>query len=206
MSTLAARVSRRTLAYAAVVVWAAICVVIGAYQLASHLVTLPVPAVSDPVFHHAVAVQRRPSQRGQWLVLHVVLDECRCSQRVLEHLLARPRAPGVAERVVLVTEHRAAAAEAIAGVWSRGFDLDVVTPEKLVADYHIEAAPLLVIIDPGDTVRYLGGYTARKQAADIRDLAVISAIQRGETVAPLPTFGCAIGRALRSKLDPLGIR
>src|SRR5438034_435644 len=68
------------------------------------------------------------------------------------------------------------------------------------------AAPLLVIVDPGDTVRYVGGYTPRKQAADVRDLAVIAAVQRGETVEPLPTFGCAIGRASNSRLDPLGIR
>jgi hypothetical protein len=55
-------------------------------------------------------------------------------------------------------------------------------------------------------VRYVGGYTPRKQAADVRDLAVITAIRRGEAVEPLPTFGCAVGRALTDQVDPLGIR
>jgi hypothetical protein len=194
------------LIYGALMVWAAACVLVGTYLLASHLLTLPAPAPTDPVLHREIAAHRGIHQRGRWLVLHVVYDECGCSQRVLEHLLAYPRPPGVAERVVLVTEHRAARAAWIAAIPAQGFELDVVTPEHLVADYHIEAAPLLVIVDPGDTVRYVGGYTPRKQAADVRDLAVIAAVQRGETVEPLPTFGCAIGRALNSRLDPLGIR
>lgn len=175
-------------------------------MLASHLLTLPAPAAADPELHQAIAAHRRAEQRDRWLVLHVVLDDCKCSQRVLDHLLADRRPGGVAERVVLVTEDRAAAAAPGAAIRAHGFDLDVVTPDELVAQYGIEVAPLLVIVDPHDTVRYVGGYTPRKQAADIRDVAVITAVRRGTAVEPLPTFGCAIGRALRSKLDPLGVR
>jgi hypothetical protein len=194
------------LAYGGLIAWVSVCLVLGTYLLASHLLTLPAPAPSDPVLHHGIAAHRRADQRGRWLVLHVVFDECKCSQRVLDHLLADSRPPGVAERIVLVTEHGTAGAASIAAIPAHGFELDVVTPEQLVAEYHIEAAPLLVVVDPHDTVRYVGGYTPRKQAADVRDLAVIAAVQRGEAVEPLPTFGCAIGRALSSKLDPLGIR
>lgn len=198
---------RKMLIYSGLMVWAAVCVVVGTYLLASHLLTLPAPAPTDPVLHRAIAARRGAHQLHQWLVLHVMFDECACSQRVLDHLLADSRQrPGVPERVVLVTDHRAARGALIAAIPARGFELDVVTPEQLIANYHIEAAPLLVIVDPDDTVRYVGGYTPRKQAADVRDLAVIAAVQRGETVEPLPTFGCAIGRALSSRLDPLGIR
>jgi hypothetical protein len=194
------------LIYCGLMAWVAVCVALGTYLLASHLLTLPAPAPADPVLHQAIAAHRREHQRDRWLVLHVVFDECRCSQRVLDHLLAESRPPGIAERIVLVTEHRASQADLIAAIPAHGFELDVVTPDQLAAEYHIEAAPLLVIVDPGDTVRYVGGYTPRKQAADVRDLAVIAAVQRGETVEPLPTFGCAIGRGLNAKLDPLGIR
>jgi thioredoxin-related protein len=196
----------KTLVYGGIIAWVAVCVALGTYLLASHLLTLPAPSPVDPVLHQAIAAHRRIHQRDRWLVLHVVFDECACSERVLDHLLADPRPPGVAERIILVTEHRAARAAWIAAIPARGFELDVVTPEQLAAEYHIEAAPLLVIVDPHDTVRYVGGYTPRKQAADVRDLAVIAAVQRGEAVEPLPTFGCAISRALNSRLDPLGIR
>ena len=64
----------------------------------------------------------------------------------------------------------------------------------------------MVVIDPGDAVRYVGGYTPRKQADDVRDVAVLEALRRGEPVEPLPTFGCAVGRSLRAKIDPFGIR
>jgi len=40
----------------------------------------------------------------------------------------------------------------------------------------------------------------------VRDVAVVEALRRGEAVEPLPTFGCAVGRALKEKIDPLGIR
>jgi hypothetical protein len=194
------------LIYGGISVWAAACVVAGTYLLAAHLLTLPAPAPTDPVLHRGIAAHRGAHQLDRWLVLHVVFDECGCSLRVLDHLLADSRPPGVAERIVLVTEHRAARAAWIAAIPAHGFDLDVVTPEQLVAEYHIEASPLLVIVDPHDTVRYVGGYTPRKQASDVRDVAVIAAVQRGEIVEPLPTFGCAISRALNSRLDPLGIR
>ena len=198
---------RKTLIYSGLMLWAAVCVVVGTYLLASHLLTLPAPAPTDPVLHRGIAARRGAHQLDRWLVLHVVFDECVCSQRVLEHLLADVRRPpGVAERVILVTDHRAERGAWIAAIPSRGFELDVVTPEQLIADYHIEAAPLLVIVDPHDTVRYVGGYTPRKQADDVRDVAMIEALRRGDHVEPLPTFGCAVGRALKEKIDPLGIR
>jgi hypothetical protein len=198
--------SRRQLAYVGLGAWVALCIVLGGYLLAGHLLTLPTPSLADPELHQAIAANRRSDQRGRWLVLHVLSEDCQCSRRVLDHLLADPRPPGVAERIVLVTDDPAGSRAPIAAIRERGFDLDVVTPDDLVARYHVEAAPLLVIVDPGDAVRYVGGYTPRKQAADIRDVAVIAAVHRGEAVEPLPAFGCAVGRALSSKLDPLGVR
>jgi len=183
-------------------VWIAGFVVVGAYLLAPHLLTLPVPVPADPALVHSVA-QRLPSQHG-WLVLHVLDQDCQCSLRVLDHLLAGPRPAGVAERVVLIAS--APDPARIAAIRARGFDLDVVAPEALGERYHLSAAPLLLVVDPADAIRYLGGYTQRKQAGDIRDAAIITAVTRGERVQPLPTFGCAVGAALSATVDPLGIR
>src|SRR5438552_6053654 len=109
------------LIYSGLMVWVAVCVLIGTYLLASHLLTLPAPAPSDPVLHRGIAARRGAHQRDRWLVLHVVFDECVCSQRVLDHLLADVRRPpGVAERVVLVTDHRAARAALIAAIPAHG--------------------------------------------------------------------------------------
>jgi len=192
----------RALVRATFVAWIVCCLVAGAYMLGAHLLTLPKPDAGD--LQRSAVMGRLPSQRGRWLAVHVLDQDCKCSQRVLDHLLAGPRPLAVAERVVLIAS--AVAPERIAAITAAGFDLDIVTPDQLFARYHLEAAPLLVVADPANTVRYIGGYGPRKQAADLRDVAMIEALERGERVAPLPTFGCAVSRGLRTAVDPLGIR
>lgn len=180
------------------------CILGGSLLLANHLLTLPTPAMADPALQLAIAATRTPAQRGRWRVLHVLSEDCGCSQRVLAHLRTSLRPAGVVERVVLVQEAGVAAVTRVE-MAALGFELDVVTPDELVRRYRLEAAPLLVVVDPVDQVRYLGGYTPRKQAADVRDLAMIAAVLRGDRPGPLPVFGCAVSRALRAKLDPLGL-
>jgi hypothetical protein len=187
--------------------WALLCVLLGGFLLARHLLTLPTPPAGDPSLVRAIAATRSPAERGRWLALHVLYDECGCSQRVLDSLLSgapRTRLAGVVERVVYISDH--AAPPVLAGALAaRGFALDVVTPDQLGARYHLEAAPLLVVVAPDDTLRYLGGYTPRKQIADVRDVAIITLTRIGVHVAPLPTFGCAVSTTLRDQLDPLAI-
>jgi hypothetical protein len=184
--------------------WVLLCVIGGAYLLSAHLLTLPTPELTDLGPQRSAVAQRRSSQQGQWLAVHILDQECKCSQRVLDHLLAEPRPRGVVERVVLIAGE--VAPDRISAIHSHGFDLDIVTPDQLADRYRVQAAPLMVVIDPADAVRYVGGYTPRKQADDVRDVAVLEALMRGESVEPLPTFGCAVGRSLRAKIDPFGIR
>jgi hypothetical protein len=196
--------SRRIVLRVTFALWVACCLVTGGYLLSSHVLTLPTPDITDLGLQRAAVVARGPSQHGRWLVVHVLDQDCVCSLRVLDHLLADPRPADVAERIVLIATE--VSPDRRAAIAARGFDLDIVTPEQLAERYHVEAAPLLVVADPADSVRYVGGYTPRKQAADVRDIKVVEALRRGERVAPLPTFGCAVGRSLRTKIDPLGLR
>jgi hypothetical protein len=185
-------------------IWVVSCVVAGSYMLAGHLLTLPTPDITDLGLQRSAVVERRAFQQGRWLAVHVLDQDCKCSLRVLDHLLADPRPAGVAERIVLIASE--VSPDQVTAIRARGFDLDIVSPEELAARYHVEAAPLLIVIDPADTVRYVGGYTPRKQAADVRDVAVVEALRRGQRVEPLPTFGCAVGRSLKATVDPLGMR
>jgi hypothetical protein len=202
--TIVPRSPWRAVIRGAFVVWIVCCVVGGSYLLSGHLLTLPTPELTDLGPQRSAVAQRRSSQRGQWLAVHILDQDCKCSQRVLDHLLTEPRPAGVVERVVLIASE--VSSDRIAAIHARGFDLDIVTPDELAQRYRVEAAPLMVVIDPGDSVRYVGGYTPRKQAADVRDVAMLDALRRGESVEPLPTFGCAVGRSLRGRIDPLGIR
>jgi hypothetical protein len=194
----------RVVVRGAFAVWVVLCVVAGGYMLSSHLLTLPTPELSDLGPQHSAVAERRSTQQGRWLVVHILDQECKCSLRVLDHLLAAPRPADVVERIVLIGGKVSPAQRA--AIQARGLDLDLVTPEELADRYRVQAAPLLVVIDPADRVSYVGGYSSRKQSADLRDVAIIEALRRGESVTPLPTFGCAVGRSLRARIDPLGIR
>lgn len=54
-------------------------------------------------------------------------------------------------------------------------------------------------------VRYLGGYYDHPSASNPLDLRLREALDRGERVAPLPIYGCAVSPRLREAFDPLGL-
>jgi hypothetical protein len=74
---------------------------------------------------------------------------------------------------------------------SAGFRLRVVTPEQLKRQYHVEAAPLLLVVDPGGALRYAGGNTPRKQGYELHDLEIVSALAAGKPAATLPLYAAA---------------
>jgi hypothetical protein len=65
---------------------------------------------------------------------------------------------------------------------------------------------LLIVVDPGGTPRYAGGYTIRKQGLDYQDLEILAELRRGSSAERLPAYGCAVSDELQSALDPIGIK
>src|SRR5262245_57748535 len=106
--------------------WVLCCVLGGAYLLSAHLLTLPPPELTDLGPQRSAVAHRRSTQEGRWLAVHILDQECKCSQRVLDHLLAAPRPRAVVERVVLIATE--VSPERIAAIQGHGFDLDIVTP------------------------------------------------------------------------------
>ena len=174
--------------------------VVAASLMAAHAYTLPTPAAEDDALVDAVGRLREPDE-ARWLVVHVLYAECRCSQRIFDHLLASTRPSGVTEKVLLVGQREEFAAAARA----RGIAVLDVTPRELADDYRIESAPLLLVVAPDGAVRYAGGYTERKQGPEIEDVELIERLLRDETTTPLPLFGCAVSERLQAILDPLGL-
>ncbi|HEX5656691.1 MAG TPA: hypothetical protein VFX59_05820 [Polyangiales bacterium] len=173
--------------------WAPLCLLLVASLMVTHTYALPAPAPQD------LRVER--DAQGRWQMLHVLYGRCRCSQRILQHLLTRKALPGVAERIVLVgadpqLEQRARAA---------GFVIEAITPEELPRRYALNAVPALAVISPA-RVEYLGGYTERKQGPEIADLEIFERVRAGTRTDALPLFGCAVSEALRGRLDPLSLR
>lgn len=183
-------------------IWAPMLLVICAFLLSSHLLTLPSPEVEDPALQAAVQKVRKQEDTGKWMAVHVLYADCKCSQGVAEYLVSSERPKGVAEKLVLVGDDPELAERAAA----MGFEVIQTTPDGLRENWHMEAAPLLVLVDPANQLQYLGGYTDRKQAADIRDVAILSSLQQTKPVPALPLFGCAVSQSLQRAVDPLGLR
>jgi hypothetical protein len=189
----------RRAARVALWLWAPSCLVLVACLMVAHWVTLPVPESHDPRLAKGLdGLHRGPG----WLAVHVLYAECPCSQKLVRHLLDRGALPDVEETILLVGDDGSLAADAPA----RGYAVEVVTQVELARRFGVESAPLLAVVDPRGTVRYVGGYTPRKQGADVHDVEIVAALRRGDGAAELPLFGCAVSRELQAMLDPLNLK
>lgn len=187
---------RQRLVYAALGVWFVVMGAAAASLLARHVVPLPLPGDTA-----ALSRLRTADDTGRWMAVHVLYTECPCSRRIIEHLTASERPLDVVEHVVLV----GARPDLARALLTRGFHVVEVTEDELVARFGVDAAPLLVVLAPDDTTRYSGGYTERKQGPEPQDLHIIARARAGSADLGLPVFGCAIGRALRQTINPLGL-
>jgi hypothetical protein len=132
----------------------------------------------------------------------VLYAECGCSRGVLEHVAQRAAPPGCDEIVLLVGQDPQA--ERLCA--ERGLRCVVLSAEQLAEQYGVEAAPLLLVTDPHGRTRYSGGYTGAKRSLAFQDLALLERLVAGESVAPLPVFGCGVSASLQDALDPFGLK
>lgn len=182
--------------------WAGVMVVIMGTLMAGHWVALPTPTRAErPEVAEALqGLMRR--DRGDWLAAHVMYADCRCSQRIVDHLVESRRPDRLTEHVLLVGEDASMGERLTA----QGYVVTQLTPERLLSEYHLRAAPMLLIADPTGTLRYAGGYTERKQGYQVRDLTILDELMAAGTALELPAFGCAVSQALQDLLDPLGVK
>ena len=114
--------------------------------------------------------------------------------------------PSVQERVVQVGDE----AEAERRLRDAGWVLEKWTAERVLDNFGARSAPVLVFVDPDGEIRYRGGYARRSDGRDgYRDQEIWSRLRNGESVPPLPaygcafTFGCAVG-GIREAVDTVG--
>ncbi len=193
---------RKWLPRLALAVWAPSLLVLCAYLLVGHWITLPLPPVDDPKLAQSIHDELSPDERGQWVAVHVLYSRCDCSKRIVNHILERERITGVKEKIILV-EHKP---EWEARAQATHIPVQVISRDELKTVYNIPAAPVMIVSDPRGVIRYAGGYTARKQGPDIRDVAVINTVMKQDSAEAIPLFGCAVAKTLSTLLDPLGIK
>jgi hypothetical protein len=181
--------------------WAALVFAISASLAAAHWSTLPHPERQNPQLTRGVAALRNPAGDG-WLAVHALYSHCRCSQRIVAHLLARAAVSGVQEHLLWVGPD----AERKAELHKAGFVVHSTSALALKRDFGVVAVPLLIVADARDRVHYVGGYTTHAQGADIRDQAILENLLHERAQSALPIFGCAVSRSLQKILDPFGLK
>jgi hypothetical protein len=167
--------------------------------MAQHLLTLPKPRMDAGLrqgLEPALLLHK-----GSWFALHVLAENCQCSQEILDHLVARGSDARFSEKVLFIGNAEPTRTRLLA----RGFAFEAVTPEELQARYGLEGAPLLLVVNRQSEVAYSGGYSSTSRGFP-QDVAILRALERGTAVNELPLFGCAVSRALQRQLDPLGLK
>lgn len=140
------------------------------------------------------------------MVWHVLAADCNCSQRILRYLRQQSALEGFREKLFWITDDNAASPELPDEPTLAGRTVTRLSREQLAQRYHLEAAPVMLVTDPAGTIRYLGGYTERKQGAAIRRNEIAHAVRQGTATRPLPLFGCAMSNRLRRLQNPLARR
>jgi hypothetical protein len=142
--------------------------------------------------------------RGGLRVVHFLYESCGCSQRVFASLLRHRAEIGAVERIVLVRADEASRApELAAQARALGYEVDVQDRDQAMRKYGLVSAPAMVVLTPAGALAYLGGYGTGPRGPLIEDREILARAQRGERVPPFKTFGCAVGRRLSARVNPL---
>lgn len=184
---------------AGLVLWLVGGSALGGILLIKHMIALPTPAAGDVALREALAETTRP---GRWREVHIMYRSCNCSRRTIKHLLESPRDPEVDQLVVMVDDAGAAGDED-AKLRAAGFAVTLIDPEQLRTRYHVEAAPVLVVLSPDNELVYVGGYNRHKQSQAYEDREILAELRSHHAAAPLPVFGCATSARLVQLVDPL---
>jgi hypothetical protein len=180
----------------ALVLWAVASTALAVMTLARHELSLPVPEKRDRTFQ--AALDAEIGVPSSWQAIHFLYGPCRCSQRIVDHLVERgPRAP-FDETIVVAADD----GELGARLEKAGFPVTRTKADALRDAYHVESAPMLVVRAPTGEVVYAGGYTRTKQGLDVSDLAIFDDALARRRLETLPVAGCGVSRRLRTFLNP----
>ena len=142
------------------------------------------PFRTDPA-----AARSGERRTGAWQVVYLFGSDCPCSARAAKHIACRRRLGDIAERVVMVGSDRPTETS-LAG---NGWKPEHATAEQARDLYGARSAPLLIFIDPAGRIRYTGGFARRSDFRDgFQEERIWAALRSGETVKPLPAYGCAL--------------
>lgn len=180
-------------------VWATLVAAVITFQMASHVLSMPLPKNVNR-FIEQIMGSRHPDP-GKWTLVHVIYDHCSCTGSLLKHWVDRGPSKNAREVIMVVGDHIPYEKE----LEKAGFIIDKMERDPFVERFGIEAAPLLTVLDSHGNLKYMGGYFRSSATKIPLDEEIIRRTYLGETIEPLPLYGCALSRRLRKYIDPFGL-
>lgn len=191
--------TKQSMGKVALLLWAPSTLCLVAFLMVDHVAPLPPPG--DPASIRSAVANRWGDVAGPGAT-HVIYEQCSCTDRLFDHLLARGPRSGWHERVLYVGTESSRPASARA----RGFATMVVSREQLRREWAIDGAPVLVLTDAAGEVTYAGGYFRFPAALHPRDVPLMEQVADGAEPRELPVFGCAVDERIARQRDPFGFR
>ncbi len=133
-------------------------------------------------------------------MIHILTEECGCSQIIAEYLIERKATPGISESVMFLGDSKTYEQS----LSKSGFK---ILKSKNIKSY-IEGVPLLIIHNKAGEIKYSGGYakTMVTPITKIQDLALLEQIKNKTAPENFHIQGCAVAKNLQKELDPLGLK
>jgi len=180
-------------------VWFCGCAFLLGSLAVTHVVALPGPEDGSLQALLNSLRELRVQERGE-LVVHVLADDCSCTESLFNTLEKNGPDPDADEVMLFVGDNADKARRAV----NAGYRFVSISQDQL-ADMGLESAPVLAIFNESNEVGYLGGYYDHPAATNPLDRKLRLALAEGEPVAPLPIYGCAVSERLQQAFDPYGI-
>ncbi len=138
-----------------------------------------------------------------WKAVHLLSTNCPCSRKVSAHLLQRGPLPGLQEYVVLAGSDAALAQH----LTQAGFHVQTRSVDEIANKFHVPGAPWFILVSPAQKIFYAGGYSVHQGAGkEYEDQQIWQSAISGLPSKTLPVYGCALGRRLQRKIDPLQLK
>lgn len=177
-------------------IWAPLSVTVIGLLMVNHTVAMPSPSDLQRL-RSGVDALRGDAER---ITIHVIYAGCSCTDRLIDHLIARGAGPGP-ELVFFVGQPL----QRHLGLSEAGYQLVLTDDGALRDQLSIDAAPVLIEVAQGQ-LSYVGGYFRYPAAVRPLDVSLRHAVDAGQRPEPLPVFGCAVTPELAARLDPLGLQ
>lgn len=180
-----------------IVIWIVVITVVMSLQMASHLVSMPIPENIDNFLNKIKKSYYKDD--GRAVIVHAIYEKCSCTNSLLKHLVERGLQPLSQEVIFVIGSEAPYESELVA----KGFSVFKMKQDEFVNEFGIEAAPLLTLINNKGELKYMGGYFKTSEARVSTDQEIIQkALIEDKPPEPLPLYGCAVSDRLQKYIDP----